>query len=769
MPASEWNENAMAAFHRPKRELSWSAAGSVEMRQSEPGQTVLVTTITRVKSANARFVQRDRVSHRRLDLPETHDWQSIVLVQHNRVSAVCAAVSLLACALPGFCETVQVANRELALAFDLGDLGIQVSSIRNKVSGVEHLVKPSSLFEVSVDGFPIQSDHGIFVDHFSRSADGSKLTIESHATDQPLRFEIEVSLTPNDPVALVRIQMTNTGKDLLAMRAIVPKIANLKTAGPSPQRMGMVSQEIGAVVPLEKTAPPGVPVGMRSNPRIGLPTGMNSMEVASIFDGSSGGGIFFADVDGDLDNDIAPIEFVLSSAGVSGSWVSDLAPGQAVSVPRFAIGVHNTGDWHVAVDYYVAQHRPRWHFPQVPAWLRDDGAMYSYSGSGSGGIYMQFPRKLLKDSIGTFANLPKLLEDARSLGTSVLFLADYWDGGTLGERREYFNKGDYIPRTDMGGPVEFTKGIDAVHQLGGRVIVYVEAFIISTQSEIGREHGEQWAGRDAGGNLYTHYRNNYSMITAHKPWQDHLVKVCERLVRDYGVDGIFLDSAAWQTNWRMQNLEEGVLYSSKQYSQGFLTIADRIRKAIQAIKPDAVVVGETTAGPIARHWDGGLSADFAWLAAQNQNRIIASPIRYGVPEVNFYSNGRNLNEFNQVYAAGHNLALCFAQLPEASYIKPLVEIRQRYKDALIHGKQTYQPVTGRDDVAAYVYQGSANRVITAVNISSEQVYDGELALRSSEANSAWQDLRTGETFRATKGRLPLKIDAQGLRVLLLSK
>jgi len=177
-------------------------------------------------------------------------------------------------------------------------------------------------------------------------------------------------------------------------------------------------------------------------------------------------------------------------------------------------------------------------------------------------------------------------------------------------------------------------------------------------------------------------------------------------------------------------------------------------------------LGETTAGPIGRHWDGGLSADFAWLAGPNQQKILGSPIRYGVPEVNFMSNGRNLNEMNQIFAAGHNLALCDAQLPWASYIKPLVEIRQKYKDALIYGKQTYQPATGVRDVVAYYYAGSANRLLTAVNTSAQQHFSGSLTLRDDDRNSTWQDLITGETLKAFDGKLPLKVPPDGLRVLL---
>ena len=114
----------------------------------------------------------------------------------------------------------------------------------------------------------------------------------------------------------------------------------------------------------------------------------------------------------------------------------------------------------------------------------------------------------------------------------------------------------------------------------------------------------------------------------------------------------------------------------------------------------------------------------------------------------------------------NNLALCDAQLPLASYIKPLVEIRQRYKDALIYGDQAYQPSTGNPDVAAYYYQGSTNRLITAVNTSAQKNYAGSLTLASGEVDTTWQDLVSSETFKASGHTLQLKIPPGGLRVLL---
>jgi hypothetical protein len=664
-----------------------------------------------------------------------------------------------------------VENQKLAVKWDLSERGIALTSILNKSNGVEHLARPSSVFEVSAEGIVLQSNAGVVVDDVSRSPLG-ELNIRAHAKDLPLRFAVDTSLASGESAALVRVSISNTSTRRISLHTVMPSIRGILTAGAASQRMGMVPTELGTVAPLESTGQPSTldssrkpPIGMRFSARLNTLDAMNSMEVASIYDLGGSGGVFFADVDGDLDNGIAPIQFNLSAAGVSGYWLADLEPEQTISAPRFAIGVHSAGDWHTAVDYYVAQHRPRWKFPTVPAWFRDQGAIYGFSGGGAGGIYLMYPGEDLRQHIDSFRQLPKLLDQAQRLGTNVVYIWDYWQGDPE-HGRAYLNKGDYLPRADLGGVSAFEDGIKAVHDRGGKVIVYVEAFIISYFSHIGREKGAAWGGRDASGELYAHYRNNYSMVASHVPWQDYVVDVAKRLVGEYGVDGIFLDSWAWRMNWPMKNQEEGILYTSKQYSQGVLTLADKVRAAIQAIKPEAVLIGETTAGPITRHWHGGLSADFAWMAEINQQRLLASPVRYGIPEVNFMSNGRTLNELNQVFAAGHNLALCDIHLPLANYIKPLVEIRQRFKDALIYGAQVYQPSTGNSDVAAYYYRGSTNRLITAVNTSAQRNYSGTLVLENDDADGTWQDLVSNETIKAYDHKLQLKIPAGGLRVLV---
>lgn len=89
----------------------------------------------------------------------------------------------------------------------------------------------------------------------------------------------------------------------------------------------------------------------------------------------------------------------------------------------------------------------------------------------------------------------------------------------------------------------------------------------------------------------------------------------------------------------------GDRYTPWEYSRGVLELAQRVR---DAIGPDRVVLCESTSGQLGQCVHGGLSSDLGQAVAhqrwRNQNRILASPVRYGMPWVNFISNGLDMNE-----------------------------------------------------------------------------------------------------------------------------
>ena len=134
---------------------------------------------------------------------------------------------------------------------------------------------------------------------------------------------------------------------------------------------------------------------------------------------------------------------------------------------------------------------------------------------------MEFPSVAfghdLKARIGSFRNLPQLLKEARELGTDVVYLWNYWEKANQGEPDYYANKGDYIPRSDMGSVADFKEGIAAVRSAGGKVILYVEPFIIYRHSNVGQTYGGSWDDTHINPPFYGD--RNFTMIAPFRPWQ----------------------------------------------------------------------------------------------------------------------------------------------------------------------------------------------------------------------------------------------------------
>jgi hypothetical protein len=1054
---------------------------------------------------------------------------------HQRLLPFLAAIAWIAVGrAPEALGQYRIQNADIAVGIDAPIEGaVSLTAIEDRVTGRAYVQAPTLLFEYAQNGQPShRSDDDLSVSAVNTLPSGIEVVADSLSV--PLEVAIRVEADPNEPVVFVRLRLTNFGQESsLPLHLVVPRIPGLVARGNPDGWMGAIPQEIGSVRRLSDR-----PIGMPFRPSVldnallepWLPTAMNTMEVASLYDPAGTGGIFFADVDGIAGTQSPPIQFTLSAEEVAGYWIADLAPGETRFLPRFAIGVHHDGDWHRAIDFY-RRHHDGPETNDVPAWFRDAGAIYSWSGGGAGGIYLELPGANLIDRslwttferddahwnppvsftrgglapagahiaalmrqntaqedaffvgedgalytvfqvnegpwsdpipltpthfaspgcrlaaisrddhqedvfvvgldgamytlfvvdghwngpiaitarnfapsgagvaaakrnaiqedlfvvdrfgviqtlfvrfdgtrwgpwsapitlsarssapagaslaavgfgepaldlfvvsrngrllwlsernngawtapfaltapnfapmgadiaavvrnnhqedvfttgidgaiwtlwtdparnwfgpaeiaapgftipgaslaavmrtdhvdhlkhqedlfvvrsdgsaftlferddsawqpptppdpltfggfapagggiaavqrnedqmdaflfgqgrLSSFRDLPRILEEARDLGTNIVYLWDYWETSPFAPIPHYFNKGDYIPRRDLGGEQALIDGIRAVHAQGGKVILYLEPFIIAKDSILGRAVGNSWAGLDPFLHPYEHYGpTTYTMCAPFDPWQAYVAGTAARFVaspdvpppfpftfgRGYDADGVLLDSWDWQLNWPM-GTSGGTFFDAHEFTAGAVGLVQRVRSTVRFFKPDAIVMGETTSGPMGRVWDGGLSADFThlwwfnkiyWADQMNEGRIAGSPVRYGAPGMNWFSNGHDLNEMNQVWAAGHSLALC-SNWPgtfmhdNAAYVRRLVTLRQQFGNALIEGKQDYQPATGAANVVAYLYRGTRDVVLTVVNTASEGAFSGDLVLHDSEANSHWRVL-----------------------------
>ena len=288
--------------------------------------------------------------------------------------------------------TLETGNRHVSIRLTLGhdfdpqpSRGIRIASIRDVVTGHEYLAGPTALFEFAVDNGPARSSSPDVV-VTGHGAIAGRITVDARATSEPLSFRLEAFPDASHPVVEIRLTVTNHGGHPVFFRSVIPKIRGLVARGQRDAH-GMVSMEIGSVLPLLPLAIENATIDERDGSfhagtmgmpyrektgrprRIGLPVPMNTMELVSFHDPDGGGGFFVADIDHHLEGTLLeaarpPIQFTLSAQEVAGFWVAELPPSAPVRVSGLAIGVHHAGDWHEAVDYYVAKHRHRWTFPR---------------------------------------------------------------------------------------------------------------------------------------------------------------------------------------------------------------------------------------------------------------------------------------------------------------------------------------------------------------------------------------------------------------------
>ena len=221
-----------------------------------------------------------------------------------------------------------------------------------------------------------------------------------------------------------------------------------------------------------------------------------------------------------------------------------LEPGGQWTSQDFLTGVHG-GDWHWAADRYREDSRA-WLKPnKPPKWLCDSDGWY-----GTGGPNYQF------------RELPKMLDDARSLGLDYL---QCWSEmieavGPGKSRKPYYCF--FLPDPEQGGEAGMREGVAAVRKRGGHIGFYSN--IWTFDAELPRPL-DQWKDEippdvtvpdwqkefRAYGSVFPdghqeegNYTNGYAgMCLAAQGYRDYLrFWIVDKYVKDYGVDAWYLDS-----------------------------------------------------------------------------------------------------------------------------------------------------------------------------------------------------------------------------------
>lgn len=324
---------------------------------------------------------------------------------------------------------------------------------------------------------------------------------------------------------------------------------------------------------------------------------------------------------------------------------------------------------------------------QSPEWWDNNRAIYCpFAASGAGSALLKCPSDNITDKLKSFEDLPLVLQDARKFGCNVVYLVDYWEGG-------YEMKSEYVPRSDLGGPEAFKKGVDAIHKGGGRIIVYLEAFIVSRRTAWAKEHSD-WAMMDEDGSFYCYYDTGdrfYLMYPGPgSDWRDYISDVAQRLVKQYGVDGIMLDSYGYQWDWVDYNPKHPAGLDKTVWNKYAVRLVQDVRRKVQEVKPDAIVMLEGDEfTPLLDVCDGAMDESL---------EIILRKPWANERSYHIYTNGFSVRELARTLDAGYCISLTpywLGGFPDEQKVTKLAQPMKRKRWV-----QNYQALVQWDNILA---------------------------------------------------------------------
>lgn len=256
-----------------------------------------------------------------------------------------------------------------------------------------------------------------------------------------------------------------------------------------------------------------------------------------------------------------------------------LPPGEWVEYPASALGIHG-GDWRPALEAYQ-RWLATWCKPSHPRpeWYRH---VWNFRTWWTHTMGKGEPERNLYDAKrGEYQTEAFVKRDREQFGWVDMVHFFDW---RISEK--YGRWGDYVHYDGIGGLEKFRGAVGALQKEGVRVGLYLDCYLCSRKSEVGRAHGEAWAIHREDGRVGTSYSTAedpmLNLCVRHPGWQDHLVATCVRAARETGADGIYLDEGMTDLSqyWCWREDHGHPVPGTNQ--EGLLELARKVRAALPA-------------------------------------------------------------------------------------------------------------------------------------------------------------------------------------------
>jgi len=316
-----------------------------------------------------------------------------------------------------------------------------------------------------------------------------------------------------------------------------------------------------------------------------------------------------------------------------------------------------------------------------------------------------------------------ILEKKRQVGADVFHLPGFHDPVALGTKTNWLNRGDYVfAAQNLGGFDAAKRGVDAVHRAGGRVLYYVEGLIVWKRSRIGKSAARDWAMMREPGVYDDHYRGFWHMCPACQGWQQWLAETCAEIVRSTGVDGFFIDSTAATYNHRCFNPAHRHPHPDI-WNWGIRGMLQRVRRAVDEVNPQTVLLCEGAADLAREFVDGFVSHGHSWSAWTLDEPLV----RFLHPDLRAFESWSDRNqspagrppEWMHLWNSVNGQRI-YAHAPHADEMAAMSRRTRRYYDAYpeICDNQMSALEIQADECLSQLFEGTP-RIVTVGNASEQ--------------------------------------------------
>lgn len=197
----------------------------------------------------------------------------------------------------------------------------------------------------------------------------------------------------------------------------------------------------------------------------------------------------------------------------------------------FVLALHG-GGWRRGADIYRA-----WFRSAFPAMRRAPGYVRR-----SPGVACHYDLKWQDKSIGhRFRDLPDMLDESAPRGFTNMLVAG-WNVDGFDSSYPLFR-----PDPELGSEGELKQGVAGVHEKGGKLFFYVNAFSFDTTHHEYETLGRPGSVKKADGlPLVVRWgsRDLAGMCKGYEPWRRRVLDNIRYVVEDVGADGVYVDQLA---------------------------------------------------------------------------------------------------------------------------------------------------------------------------------------------------------------------------------